>query len=302
MSEIQLWTPRRRYMKDDIVRNGEKVYRCTAEHVSNEDFDKYRFIKVQASKTDELTPPENTNGTKFIMISSMNKKYFEDSGKAMLQSWRRHGRSIGPMMLYNEQLFEPKVRGVLKAGWMLGAEFVKFQRRHSNSKILAFSKKAFPIMDAMDRTVDYDRIIWLDADAVFTDNFPRMLIELIAPDDVLSTHFSVWHEKHDTTYHSCETGFFILNRRHEGYKEFCDLYKDIYYNDRADELKLRRFYDGEVYGKCVEIMEERGHKMLNLNTGKHKTPISRSLIAPYISHFKAGLKDRIDFKDYEDED
>ena len=170
---------------------------------------------------------------------------------------------------------------------MLGEEFVKFQRRHSNSKIKTFAKKAFPIIDAMDRFVEYDRIVWVDADAVFTQNFPRMLIELIAPDDVLSTHFSVYHQKNDIEYHSCETGFFILNRRHEGFKDFCDLYKDIYYNDRDEELDLRRFYDGEVYGKCVELMEEKGYKMLNLNTGKHKTPISRSLIAPYVSHFKA---------------
>ena len=129
-----------------------------------------------------------------------------------------------------------------------------------------------------------------------------MLIELLSPEDVLSTHFSVWHKKDEKEYHSCETGFFILNRRHPGYEEFCNLYKDIYYNDLAEEYDLRRFYDGEVYGKCVELMEQKGHKMFNLNTGKHKTPISRSLIAPYISHFKAGLKDNIDFTKYLDEE
>ena len=137
---------------------------------------------------------------------------------------------------------------------------------------------------------------------MFTENFPRLLTELIAPDDVLSTHFSVWHEKNGKEYHSCETGFFILNLKHPGFSHFMDLYKDIYYHDKAEEYDLRRFYDGEVYGKCVEILEAKGHKMMNLNTGRHKTPISRSLLAPYISHFKAGLKERVDFSEYEDEE
>ena len=36
--------------------------------------------------------------------------------------------------------------------------------------------------------------------------------------------------------------------------------------------------------------------MLDLNAGHtHKTPIPRSVIGPYISHYKAGLKDSIDF-------
>jgi hypothetical protein len=33
---------------------------------------------------------------------------------------------------------------------------------------------------------------------------------------------------------------------------------------------------------------------MNLNPGRHKTPISRSVLAPYLNHFKAGVKDNID--------
>jgi len=296
-----IWEPKKKYIKGDFVEHNDKVYKVDMTHVANDDFDKYRFTKIRVDKEDNLPreSTEETNGTKFMVMTSMDKKYYEASGKAMMASWKRHAAIIGDLWVYNEQLFEPKIKGVFKAGWNLGDEYVKFQRRHSNNKIKTFAKKAFPIIDAMERFVQFDRIVWVDADAVFTQNFPRMLIELIAPDNVLSTHFSVWHQKNDKEYHSCETGFFILNRRHEGYKEFCELYKDIYYNDRDEELGLRRFYDGEVYGKCVEIMEAKGHEMMNLNTGKHKTPISRSIISPYVSHFKASLKDKVDFSEYE---
>lgn len=294
------WEPHKKYLEGEFTKHKDKIYRCDHTHNSNESFDKFRFTKIVLDKNNNPRESETTNGVRFVMMTSMDKKYYEASGKAMMASWKRHAEVIGDLFVYNEQLFEPKIKNVQKAGWMLGEEFVKFQRRHSNSKIKTFAKKAFPIIDAMDRFVEYDRIVWVDADAVFTQNFPRMLVELIAPDDVLSTHFSVYHQKNDIEYHSCETGFFILNRRHEGFKDFCDLYKDIYYNDRDEELNLRRFYDGEVYGKCVELMEQKGYKMLNLNTGKHKTPISRSLIAPYVSHFKASLKDKVDFTEYED--
>jgi hypothetical protein len=36
--------------------------------------------------------------------------------------------------------------------------------------------------------------------------------------------------------------------------------------------------------------------MINLNPGKHKTPISRSVLAPYLTHYKASLKETADFK------
>lgn len=293
------WEPGKRYTAGEFVKHKEKLYKCRLEHVSQIEFDKFRFDKVRISKeTDAPVEPEVTNGQVYALISSMDKEYFNHSGKAMLQSYKRNASNIGEFWLYNEQLFEPKVKGVNKAGWNLGPEYVKFHRRHTNSKVKTFSKKAFPIIDAMER-IKCDRLVWIDADAVFTQPMPRMLLELISPDDTLSTHFSVWHEHNGKTYHSCETGFFILNKQHPGYKDFCNNYKDIYYNDKTEGL--RRFYDGEVYGKCVELAEAQGHKVLNLNPGKHKTPISRSVIAPYISHFKAGLKENVDFSQYEDE-
>lgn len=299
---IESWKPGERYVVGVIVENNGKYFKCNKDHVSQVEFDKYRFDKIKYYVHEENPKEaevEVNNGQKYTIITSMDKEYYNNCGKAMLQSWKRHATNIGDFWLYNEQLFEPKVKGVNKAGWMLGPEYVKFQRRHTNHKIKTFAKKAFPIIDAMER-LDCDRLVWVDADCVFTNNIPRMLLELISPDDTLSSHFSVWHEQNGKTYHSCETGFFILNKRHPGYSDFCNDYKDIYYNDKTDGL--RRFYDGEVYGKCVELAEARGHKVLNLNPGKHKTPISRSIIAPYISHFKAGLKENIDFSKFLDSD
>jgi hypothetical protein len=235
---------------------------------------------------------------KYAAITSMNESYYDHCGRTMLKTYKTHWSAAIPMFVYNEDNFYIKVSNINSAGWDLGDEYNKFQDRQSNTRVKTFSKKAFSIIHAMDN-IQAERIIWIDADVILTDDINIQLLDLIAPDDALSTHFSVWHEKDDITYHSCETGFFILNTTHPGYKDFCDTYKDIYFNDNTKGL--RRFYDGEVYGKTVEIMAEQGHKMINLNPGKHKTPIPRSVLAPYLTHYKASLKETADFKKIDSE-
>jgi len=196
-----------------------------------------------------------------------------------------------PMYVYNEDNFEVKVKTVTELGWHESPEYLAFQERHKNSHVKKFAKKGFSVIHAM-KNIDCDRLIWFDADTILQNEIPRHLFELIAPRDVLSTHFSVWHNKDNREWHSCETGFFVINKTHPAFWEFYKTYRDIYENDRTEEL--RRFYDGEVYGRTVEIMKQKGHTMMNLNRGRHKTPISRSVLAPYLTHFKAGVKDRLD--------
>lgn len=226
----------------------------------------------------------------FAAITSMDENYYNHCGKAMLSSYKKNASHVFPLYLYNEDDFSVKVKTVETLGWNLGWEYESFQKRHTNIQVKRFAKKGFSIIKAM-HEIDCDRLIWLDADTIIQQTIPKQLLELISSDDVLSAHFSVWHEKDDIEYHSCETGFFILNKNHTAFQEFRQVYQEIYEQDKTNGL--RRFYDGEVYGKTVEILESKGHNMLNLNPGKHKTPISRSILAPYINHYKAGVKDNL---------
>ena len=231
--------------------------------------------------------------TEYAAITSMDKKYWDKAGKAMLQSYKKQCSEAFPLYCYNEDGFNIKIKTVTPMGWNLGPAYAHFISTTSNPKVRNFGKKAFSIIDAMNN-VDADRLIWFDADTVIKARIPHHLLELISPDDVLSTHFGVKHNKDGETYFSCETGFFILNMKHPRFKDFRDLYTKIYLEKRTEGL--RRFYDGEVYGKVVQDLEKQGAKMMELNPEqRHKTPIPRSVMAPYISHFKAGLKDRIDF-------
>jgi len=240
---------------------------------------------------------------KFAAITSMNLEYYNHSGRAMTKSFSSRFVESIPLYVYNEDLFNIKLKNVFLAGWDLGEEYEKFQSRwESNSKIQNFAKKAFSIIHAMNN-IDCDRLIWFDADIIIERQIPVQLLELVSPDAVLSTHYGVMHEwPSDTNPNrkafSCETGFFIINKKHKKFNEFKETYTKIYVNDMF--ANIRRFYDGEVYGETVRQLQKSGTKMLDLNPEhKHKTPIPRSLLAPYISHHKAGLKDTIDYETLE---
>lgn len=223
-------------------------------------------------------------------FTSMDRKYYNHCGKAMLQSFSVH-QPKHQMHLYNEGGFIPGIERITPMGWDLGIEYNRFIKRHRNKRVVTFAKKAFSVIHAMNN-LNADRIVWLDADGVLTMHIHPQLIQLMCPEDTLSAHFKVRHVKNDKTYVSCETGFFILNKNHPGFNEFKETYTKIYVNDEAQNL--RRFYDGEVYGETVQRLERRGAKMNDLNPGGHKTPISRSVLKPYFQHLKAGLKDKYD--------
>lgn len=227
----------------------------------------------------------------FAAVTSMNRAYYDHVGRAMLRSYKHGWSAHTPMHVYNEGDFEVKVKTIVSMGWHMPKEYWDFQARHQNKKVKQFSKKAWSIIKGC-AEIDCDRLIWIDADTIIKTDIPDQLLNLIAPEDVLSTHFSVWHDVDRKIFHSCETGFFILNKKHPAFQEFVDTYRDIYVNDKYHDL--RRFYDGEVYGKTVELLEAKGNKMLNLNLHKLKTPIPKSVLAPYIDHMKAGAKDGVD--------
>lgn len=294
MDKWKVYTP---YNKGTMIENENgQAFLCIQSHTSQAEFQKRFWRKWKPAKVIQQAEEWDT-GMDIKAITSMSEEYYEHCGRVMLRSWKKNWSRVVPIYVYNEKNFRVKVTGALTKGWNLGNDFLAFQRRHQNSKVKTFAKKAYPIIDAMEN-LDCDRLMWLDADSVMLKAPPKPFFSLICPDDVLSAHFEVWHSwpsesDPDRMAHSCETGFFILNKRHPGFEFFKETYKRIYNTD--DVQDIRRFYDGEVYGKTVQLCKEKGYKMMDLNPGKHKTPISRSIIAPYLAHYKAGLKDSIDF-------
>jgi len=213
-------------------------------------------------------------------ITSMNEKYYHRCGKFMIESFEKH-LSNYTLNLYNED-FTPNHQ-VNLIGWDLGDEYNKFVKRWpTNSSVTKFAKKGFSIIHAMNH-IECKYLIWLDADTIIQRSFDTELIKEITNKKHLSTHLSVYHEHNNKVYHSCETGFFCLNKTHPNFLEFKKIYTQIYTTD--DTNNLRRFYDGEVYGETVNRLDKK--YMNNLNPSeKYKTPIKHSILHDYILHYK----------------
>jgi hypothetical protein len=235
--------------------------------------------------------------TTFACITSVSQAYYDHCGQACLESFSHLWPDDIPLYVYNEDMAKPKKKKHVEyIGWDQLPEFNTFSDRHDNRNVVKFAKKAFSVIHAMEN-IDCDRLIWLDADTVTVRELSHSFLNLISPQDVLSTHFGVkhhWPSPADSDRHSfsCETGFFIVNKRHPMFKQFAARYKEYYLKDLG--LNLRRFYDGEVYGAVVSEFESRGAKMLELNPDQFiKTPFPHSVLDPYIKHYKAGRKDGV---------
>ena len=147
---------------------------------------------------------------------------------------------------------------------------------------IRFANKVYAVFDAAQRC-NTDWLIWLDADTIIQKSFDKELLKQITNKKNLSTHLSVYHEHNNKIYHSCETGFFCLNKTHPKFIDFKKIYTQIYPTD--DTNNLRRFYDGEVYGETVNRLDQK--YMNNLNPSeKYKTPIKHSILNDYILHYK----------------
>ena len=214
-------------------------------------------------------------------FTSMNKNYYDRCGKFMIESFEKFYPEHS-LNLYNED-FKPTNKVTLK-GWNLGNDYNNFLKKWpAKSSVAKFSKKAFSVIHAMN-FIECDYLIWLDADTIIKNSFDKDLYKIILNKKILSTHLGVWHEYNNKDYYSCETGFFVLNKKHKDFYKFKNTYTTIYVDQDTDNL--RRFYDGDVYG---EVVNRLGPKyMLDLNPApkKYKTPIKHSMLKDYIAHYK----------------
>ena len=237
--------------------------------------------------------------TTYAVVTSMDETYYQKVGRACIESFGSYWPKNVNLHIYDEGIVEPpKRKWTIYHEWSeLGADFETFCQRDVTDRTRTFAKKAFSVVAGL-KNIDVDRLIWLDADVVTTYPINSQLLDMISPDTVLSTHYGVQHEwpsdkDPNRISFSCETGFFIVNRRHPMFAEFLNRYQQ-YYMDNIGQ-RLRRFYDGEVYGAVIQEFERRKIRMMELNPGhRHKTPIPRSVMAPYITHYKAGAKDPYD--------
>lgn len=167
--------------------------------------------------------------------------------------------------------------------YSLNNGFEAFEERWTGktmTKVINFAKKGYTVIHALENSTA-DRMIWLDADAMFKKHFNPDIIERVLKNN-LSAHLGVTHDDGEFTI---ESGVFFVNLKHPGVKSFATHYRKYYDNDICQGMG--RFYDSNVQGHAVKDCEKEGITFTEMNLRKKgNTPLKGSMIEEWVGHFK----------------
>lgn len=150
-----------------------------------------------------------------------------------------------------------------------------------------FANKSYVIVYGLENImVDY--LIWLDMDVKTIKQIPYSFLEKICPNDCL---VSFLKRKIYT-----ETGFLAFNRNHPKIKDYINIVKDIYNNDRVYTIEYFQsgFTDCHVFDYAISRITSSGNvKLNNLNLFNDEShPFINSELGIYMDHFKGERRKR----------
>jgi hypothetical protein len=229
------------------------------------------------------------------VLTSFNQSYYDKLGKYMVNSFVKYWPKDITLHIYNEDIELPYIADNVKLmGFDLGENYNNFAQRDHKQRIKIFAKKAFSWLHAV-KTIDADKIIWMDSDCQTIKPVPYHFLDSICPNNRLTAHMGIWYYDKKTREGAVklenpifcpETGFNIINKKHKDFKIFIERYEDYYVSNKG--VDLRRFYDNDVFGAVVQTMPSKN--FMELNPGFHKTAMSKTILAEYFKHYKGKVK------------
>lgn len=234
------------------------------------------------------------------VITSFNEKYYTQIGQYSVASFLSKWPADINIVCYVEECELVGTNRIIQIPFSeLGQSYIDFQNADYKNRVKVFAKKAYSIIHAMEN-LDSDFIIWIDSDVLTHSTVTESILSDLCNATNLTTFMGVKHPKDKTNpesemLFSCESSFFVLNKRHPKFNAFAKRYRE-YYDNRLVE-NLRRFYDGDVLGAVIMDLADTANMRDLSPSHKHKTPMPRTILNDYVMHFKAGLKDKESLKD-----
>lgn len=241
---------------------------------------------------------------KYQFVTSMHKPYFDHIGSVMIESWLKYWKHENcELVIYGEGFYhEFNDRRIVWRDW---DQLCKTDHDIYSKKIKGpartFAKKGFAFIDAMKNTTA-DRIVWVDADLLFFKEMPIEKINSLLPSDKLIAFFDQFYsnfpnytrdqyeDKLTRTIYGAESGFVIINPKHENYSAYILNYENLFKADTMHEL-MTIWYDTEVLVLSArEFLKDVVDLSQLRTTNKTQTPLNRTWMAEYFSHQKAKSK------------
>lgn len=237
---------------------------------------------------------------KLVAVTTQDKAYYDKIGKSSIESFVKYWPETITLCVFLDDFEVDNHDNVVYFSTKdLGPDFDNFMSKNYKSRIKTFAKKAFSWIKMCEIT-DADRVIWVDSDVITLNKIPETFLRELCDDKTLASYLSVTYN-HIKTEHGkeivspikCgETGFYVMNTQHDDFEKFVSRYKQ-YYTDGLGK-KLRRFYDGDVFGAVVTEFEKQT-KFRDLGNKVSATVFSRSILSKYMTHFKGKVKKQSSF-------
>jgi hypothetical protein len=164
----------------------------------------------------------------------------------------------------------------------------KFKQRHADKNPtkfiqdgVRFSHKSYAIWHAA-KNSNVDKLFWLDADTVLTNNITEQYLDNFLPDNYFTSYLG-----RVGTY--TETGFIGFDLKHTHANEFFDEFIDYYNSDRIYS-ELPAYTDCHVYDATrSKFVDENKITALDLTPGLGKSNFNHAHQG-YMIHNKGGNK------------
>lgn len=235
---------------------------------------------------------------KVTAVTTMSKNYYDISGQWAVKTFQKYWHDI-KLHIYSEDklLISDKNKIIMHDMNELDNGYFEFLSRQHRPRIQVFSIKAFVLLKAIE-SFDSDYLVWHDGDLITKREVtPDYFADLCGDNLIVYNGIDYLWDKKDglgeRIFHSCDSGFFILNLKHPEIKKFHNRYKEYYMNEITANLK--RFYDNDVLGNVIVELEKNGCNTRDLNKFSRDrfSPMNMkgNILKPYFTHFKGGKKE-----------
>jgi hypothetical protein len=250
--------------------------------------------------------------TKIVCITSMNKPYYDNIGKLMIESWSARWPDDCELLVYQEDFEIDKFDKVTGVSWKDRCydNWLKFSMK-AKGPCVKFAKKGYTMISAME-TVNCDLLIWCDADTLTYQQFPKEKILSILPKNKLIAFFDTYYQQtskySETEYldvnrtrSAAESGFVIIDKNHKHFKDYLAEYKSLY-NSPTPSPDIGPWFDGNVCAVAATHLREFVEDLSKLRTrSKTQTPINHCWIGEYVRHKKAKQKNSLSYDQFKQE-
>ena len=230
-----------------------------------------------------------TKKRKYTFVTTMNQSYYDLCGKRMIDTFLEYADPNFELCVIAEDVasrFDNRIK-VYDWNYICKLDWQNFCSKTNNNKEQKFAKKGFAFLYSL-KNIGTHRLIWLDSDIIFHNNFDSSIIE----NTIKNKMIGLFDHKYlgDKGY-SAESGYVILDKKHIEYQNFVDKY-EMYYIIETKPEQIQRWYDGQV---CMLAASHFEKYVFDLSTYKYEhvdthTPLNHCPLNYYFTHNKGPEK------------